>query len=109
MDLHLDGKKAVVTGSSSGIGASIAKRLAQEGAAVVIHGRNEKEAQRVAAANVERQKQALVQIYHAFQEETGRVPEPVTEPAQDGSRAKPRRPNKAATARQSVNKGRKEV
>jgi len=49
MDLHLDGKKAVVTGSSSGIGESIAKRLAQEGAAVVIHGRNEEEAQRVAA------------------------------------------------------------
>ena len=49
MDLHLAGKKAVVTGSSSGIGESIAKRLAQEGAAVVIHGRNEKEARRVAA------------------------------------------------------------
>src|SRR5438093_11128792 len=49
MDLHLGGKKAGVTGSSSGIGEGIAKRLAQEGTAVVIHGRNEKEAQRVAA------------------------------------------------------------
>ncbi len=48
MKLHLEGKKALVTGSSAGIGESIAKKLAEEGAHVVIHGRNEKELNRVA-------------------------------------------------------------
>src|SRR5438270_6585762 len=49
MDLQLKGKRAVVTGSSSGIGEAIAKMLAAEGAAVVVHGRREAEAKRVAA------------------------------------------------------------
>src|SRR4051812_49849169 len=49
MDLQLKGKRAVVTGSSSGIGEAIAKSLAAEGAAVVVHGRRESEAKRVAA------------------------------------------------------------
>jgi 3-oxoacyl-[acyl-carrier protein] reductase len=49
MDLQLVGKRAVVTGSSSGIGEAIAKALAAEGAAVVVHGRREAEAKRVAA------------------------------------------------------------
>jgi 3-oxoacyl-[acyl-carrier protein] reductase len=40
MDLGLDGKRALVTGSSSGIGIGIALTLAAEGAAVVVHGRN---------------------------------------------------------------------
>jgi NAD(P)-dependent dehydrogenase (short-subunit alcohol dehydrogenase family) len=39
MDLQLHGKKALVTGSTSGIGLAIAQRLAQEGATVVINGR----------------------------------------------------------------------
>src|SRR5262249_52634818 len=50
MDLQLGGKRAVVTGSSSGLGEAIAKALAAEGASVVVHGRREAEARRVAAA-----------------------------------------------------------
>jgi 3-oxoacyl-[acyl-carrier protein] reductase len=48
MDLQLSGKRAVVTGSSSGIGEAIAKSLAAEGVAVVVHGRREAQAKRVA-------------------------------------------------------------
>jgi len=47
MDLRLTGKRALVTGSSSGIGEGIAKNLAREGAAIVVQGRNEKAARRV--------------------------------------------------------------
>ena len=47
MDLRLTGKRAIVTGSSSGIGEGIAKTLAREGAAIVVQGRNEKSARRV--------------------------------------------------------------
>jgi NAD(P)-dependent dehydrogenase (short-subunit alcohol dehydrogenase family) len=50
MDLQLQGKRALVTGSSSGIGEAIAVALAREGAAVVVHGRREAEARRVAGA-----------------------------------------------------------
>jgi NAD(P)-dependent dehydrogenase (short-subunit alcohol dehydrogenase family) len=40
MDLQLTGKRALVTGSSSGIGVGIAEMLAAEGASVVVHGRD---------------------------------------------------------------------
>jgi NAD(P)-dependent dehydrogenase (short-subunit alcohol dehydrogenase family) len=49
MDLKLKGRRALVTGSSSGIGEAIARMLAQEGCAVVVHGRNRERAEKVAA------------------------------------------------------------
>jgi 3-oxoacyl-[acyl-carrier protein] reductase len=39
VDLKLRGHRAVVTGSSGGVGEAIARRLGAEGAAVVVHGR----------------------------------------------------------------------
>src|SRR4029453_8230614 len=47
MDLQLDGKRALVTGSTAGIGYAIAEGLAREGAEVIVNGRN---AKRVAQA-----------------------------------------------------------
>lgn len=38
MDLHLEGKRALVSGASAGIGWAIARELAAEGAAVVLNG-----------------------------------------------------------------------
>lgn len=51
MDLQLEGKTALVTGSTIGIGYAIAQLLAQEGASVVINGRSS-----------DRVKQAMQQI-----------------------------------------------
>jgi NAD(P)-dependent dehydrogenase (short-subunit alcohol dehydrogenase family) len=50
MDLGLQGKRALVTGSTSGIGAGTARILAAEGAFVIVHGRN---AERAAAVKAE--------------------------------------------------------
>ncbi len=47
MELHLTGKKALVTGSSGGIGEAIAKCLAKEGAHVMVQGRKKAELERV--------------------------------------------------------------
>lgn len=47
MDIQLTGKRALVTGSSSGLGEAIAKMLASEGATVIIHGRDKERAARV--------------------------------------------------------------
>src|ERR1700739_3658245 len=49
MDLKLKGRRALITGSSSGIGEAIARMLAEEGCAVVVHGRNRERAEKVAA------------------------------------------------------------
>jgi len=62
MDLELTGRRALVTGSSSGIGAGVAKVLAQEGAEVVVHGRDVDRAQAVAKALTERGARAAVAI-----------------------------------------------
>ncbi len=48
MDLQLKGLRALVTGSSSGIGAAVARMLAEEGAKVVVHGRDRERAEKVA-------------------------------------------------------------
>ena len=45
----LEGKVAVITGGSSGIGLATAKRFVEEGAHVVITGRREKELKQAAA------------------------------------------------------------
>lgn len=50
MDLQLDGKRALVTGSSIGIGEEIARVLAAEGAVVAVHGRDRGRAERVATS-----------------------------------------------------------
>jgi NAD(P)-dependent dehydrogenase (short-subunit alcohol dehydrogenase family) len=50
MDLQLTGKRALVTGSSSGLGEVIAKMLAAEGVAVVVHGRDVARTEAVAKA-----------------------------------------------------------
>lgn len=53
MDLELTGKRALVTGSSSGIGAAIARVLAAEGAVVMVHGRDEAKTKAVAQGLVD--------------------------------------------------------
>ena len=49
MDLHLKGRRALVTGSSSGIGEGIARMFSEEGSAVIVHGRNRERAEKIAA------------------------------------------------------------
>jgi NAD(P)-dependent dehydrogenase (short-subunit alcohol dehydrogenase family) len=49
MDLQLGGKRALVTGSTAGIGFAIAAALANEGAAVVINGRTPERVDRAVA------------------------------------------------------------
>ena len=41
MDFELSGKRALVTGSTLGIGRAIAEALLKEGASLVINGRDE--------------------------------------------------------------------
>ncbi|GAA2400133.1 SDR family NAD(P)-dependent oxidoreductase [Streptomyces glaucosporus] len=48
MDLGLGGRRALVTGASSGLGKEIARVLAAEGASVVVHGRDEARTEAVA-------------------------------------------------------------
>jgi len=50
MDLQLKGKRALVTGSTAGIGFAIAQGLAKEGAAVIVNGRTEKRVQQALAS-----------------------------------------------------------
>ena len=63
-DLGLAGKVALVTGSASGIGEAIARRLAAEGARVVIHGRpvQATDAEQIASEISERGGEAVVEM-----------------------------------------------
>ncbi|MDX6263240.1 MAG: hypothetical protein QOH84_4928, partial [Kribbellaceae bacterium] len=53
MDIDLTGRRALVSGSSQGIGLAIATELARSGAAVVVNGRGEEKTEQ--AANTIRQ------------------------------------------------------
>jgi NAD(P)-dependent dehydrogenase (short-subunit alcohol dehydrogenase family) len=50
MDLNLAGKRALVTGSTSGLGRAIVQLLAAEGALVIVHGRDAPRAEDVASS-----------------------------------------------------------
>jgi NAD(P)-dependent dehydrogenase (short-subunit alcohol dehydrogenase family) len=50
VDLQLQGKRALVTGSTAGIGLAIAQGLAREGAGVIINGRTAKRVDQAIAA-----------------------------------------------------------
>lgn len=49
MDYGLKGKNVLITGSTSGVGEACARIFAQEGANVIISGRNQKKAETIAA------------------------------------------------------------
>ena len=46
--MKLEGKVALITGGNSGIGSAAARRLAAEGAAVVMTGRNAERGEEIA-------------------------------------------------------------
>ncbi len=50
MDFELSGKKALVTGSTAGIGFAIAKALAAEGASVIVNGRTQERVDKAVSA-----------------------------------------------------------
>lgn len=53
MNLNLENKRALVTGSSSGLGEAIVNLLAAEGVRVIVHGRNDGRARAVAKGIVD--------------------------------------------------------
>jgi NAD(P)-dependent dehydrogenase (short-subunit alcohol dehydrogenase family) len=62
VDLQLQGKRALVTGSTSGIGEATARLLAAEGVQVAVHGRDAERGRRVADAIVDGGGTAVVAI-----------------------------------------------
>ncbi len=61
MNLDLDGKRALVTGSTAGIGHAIAKALAQEGANVIVNGRTEERVEQAIKAILDSHPRAKVE------------------------------------------------
>jgi NAD(P)-dependent dehydrogenase (short-subunit alcohol dehydrogenase family) len=59
--LALEGKVAIVTGASRGIGEAIAKRFASEGAAVAVTARTIDEGDHVFAGSISRTVQSIVE------------------------------------------------
>ena len=49
MDLNLEGRRALVCGSTQGMGLAIAKELNNQGAAVTLFARNEEEMKKIVA------------------------------------------------------------
>ncbi len=70
MDQTLNGKVAIVTGASRGIGQSIAETLAQAGAKVVIASRKQEELEKVAASIKEQGGEALPVAAHTGKKDT---------------------------------------
>jgi NAD(P)-dependent dehydrogenase (short-subunit alcohol dehydrogenase family) len=62
MELKLENKRVLVTGSTGGIGAAIAQKFAEEGATVIINGRRAEAAQAVAASIREAGGKAIVAV-----------------------------------------------
>jgi NAD(P)-dependent dehydrogenase (short-subunit alcohol dehydrogenase family) len=60
MDLQLTNKKALVTGSTAGIGLAIASLLAEEGASVVVNGRSQERVEEAASRVRKQAKSAQV-------------------------------------------------
>ncbi len=61
MNLHLEDKVALVTGSTAGIGFAIAAGLAAEGARVIVNGRTEKRVQEAVTAIAEQHPKARLE------------------------------------------------
>jgi len=64
MNLQLDGKLALVSGSTAGIGYAIARTLAAEGATVIVNGRRQ-DAVDEAAARIRAETQGTVRGHAA--------------------------------------------
>ena len=60
--MRLSGKKALVTGSSSGIGVAIALRFAREGADVAVHYHHSGDSARAVVAEIEKLGRASVAL-----------------------------------------------
>jgi len=71
MDLQLKGKRALVTGSTAGIGAEIARVLAREGVIVAVNGRNEKRGRQVVEQIREEGGQAILAMGNVAEAEGG--------------------------------------
>jgi NAD(P)-dependent dehydrogenase (short-subunit alcohol dehydrogenase family) len=63
MDLLLEGKLALVTGSTAGIGFAIAEGLARENATVIVNGRSEGRAAKAADKIRAKFAQAKVEVF----------------------------------------------